>query len=722
LLMVDVSSQNNSVSINVSTGGNSASIKATPDMAQYYSEKSREWAISNRIVDNIDYSSKYYAEKSKESEAKAENYERSVIEKYNSFVEVSNQAEAEFQTLRDDSISQINTVASSGISDIANKTSEAVTEINSNKETATNEINNAKNNAVTQLSKEAQQQLKNIESTGFYMRDDKLYFINSEGEEEEFKSGGAGAVMFDTKIADHILQGEEALGWALQGTYVSGALYPDFYSKCLEEKNNATATETTLADSALTMFVNSNGHQFYNIADKSIVDTFYETFGIADYYGIDEENERVFLPRNKYFAVTGGVVGNGMTLGLTDGTNNVGLYFYNSSKYADNLSIHSEDYGKNVGETASGSYPTSGKTYGITTDPTKSGIVLQPNENKYLYYCVGNTEVTSAITNVTEVTTSENDTIPLFTGMYFDFKPNNVSWLKAGEQQNSAGVYKTCYDTLVQIVNGVNNYDLKVINQADMVSGVDYDEYWILDQDNLTFRTPLTISLKAYDTVAPVVGNGMSLGLTDGSQKFGLRNFALSSTYTTVTDGYGVPVGATTNTSATNVNKAVGVTSDPTKSGIEAHLVENTTAKLYFKVANAVQNLELLDAGEVLEGLANVIPGNSELIASYSKPSVKYIDLEFGASGTIYTAPENGFFAFAGRMTATGANTFLQLIDDNGIEIFKVGSQWSTSGTPEKAFVLPVSKGQRVKQLGGANVTLSYFRFVYDQSSESEAQ
>lgn len=70
--MVDVSSQNNSVSINVSTSGNSASIKATPDMAQYYSEKSREWATSNRIVDGIDYSSKHYANKANESATKAE--------------------------------------------------------------------------------------------------------------------------------------------------------------------------------------------------------------------------------------------------------------------------------------------------------------------------------------------------------------------------------------------------------------------------------------------------------------------------------------------------------------------------------------------------------------------------------------------------------------------------------------------------------------------------
>jgi hypothetical protein len=211
--MVDVSSQNNSVSINVSSGGNSASINATPDMAQYYSEKSREWAISNRIVDNTDYSSKYYAEKSKESETNSQNYERSVIEKYNSFVEASDQAETEIQTIRDDSILQINTVASSGISDITNKTSEAVTEINSNKETATNEINNAKNSAVTQLSKEAQEQLKNIESTGFYMRDDKLYFINSKGEEEEFKSGGGSGL--NGKITNCITSAPQRIKYTL---------------------------------------------------------------------------------------------------------------------------------------------------------------------------------------------------------------------------------------------------------------------------------------------------------------------------------------------------------------------------------------------------------------------------------------------------------------------------------------------------------------------------
>ena len=48
----------------------------------------------------------------------------------------------------------------------------------------------------------------------------------------------------------------------------------------------------------------------------------------------------------------------------------------------------------------------------------------------------------------------------------------------------------------------------------------------------------------------------------------------------------------------------LGVTPDETKSGIEAHL-KQSTSELYFKVANAVQNLELINVGEVMENLTN---------------------------------------------------------------------------------------------------------------------
>ena len=170
--MVDVSSQNNSVSVNVSTGGTSASIKATPDMAQYYSEKSREWAVSNRIVENIDYSSKYYAEKSKESATSA-------LSSAEQAKNVKEQAIEEINSLKDAATNEIQDVAINATSDVTDVKIEAL----SNIQTSTYE-------AIEQIEQEGLEQFNKVKSTGFYMRDDKLYFINSKGEEEEFKSGG----------------------------------------------------------------------------------------------------------------------------------------------------------------------------------------------------------------------------------------------------------------------------------------------------------------------------------------------------------------------------------------------------------------------------------------------------------------------------------------------------------------------------------------------------
>ncbi|MBR5304950.1 MAG: hypothetical protein IKU37_09020 [Candidatus Gastranaerophilales bacterium] len=395
------------------------------------------------------------------------------------------------------------------------------------------------------------------------------------------------------------------------------------------------------------IFKNPNGHKFYPIFLKPQIDEIYNQYGIADFYGIDEENERIFLPRNKYFALTGGVMGNGMTLGLTDGTNNVGLFPPNA--HYENNSANA--YGVQAGTSLTQSGWITNKSLGITTDPTNSGIALEANENKYLYYCVGNTEVTQAITNVTEVTTSENDTIPLFTGMYFDFKPNNVSWLKAGQRQNNAGVYKTCYDELVKAVNGTNPYDLKVINNTHMVNGINYDEYWILDQDNMTFRTPLTIATKSLS--GTVVGNGLALGLTDGTENYGLstRNINSNGGLGATTSGWGQPVGTATSGFTLNAI-ATGVTTDSTKSGI---IAEQSTAQLYFKVANAVQNLELLDAGEVLEGLADKLDrSNKEEIVSWGMPDYVSGILISVTSTTSFIAPCDG--CLFGQFNWSGTN------------------------------------------------------------------
>ena len=117
-------------------------------------------------------------------------------------------------------------------------------------------------------------------------------------------SSDAGLAIGDIVEKDHILSFEESEGLALLGTYVyktavagSRYGYPDFYEKYVDYKNNSEANETTLGDSTITIYNNSNGLKFYDIANKSVVDSWFESTGEAMFYGIDEENERIFLPR-----------------------------------------------------------------------------------------------------------------------------------------------------------------------------------------------------------------------------------------------------------------------------------------------------------------------------------------------------------------------------------------------------------------------------------------
>lgn len=67
---------------------------------------------------------------------------------------------------------------------------------------------------------------------------------------------------------------------------------------------------------------------------------------------------------------TASVQGNGMTLGMTNGTYTGGLQTNTSGT----TGIRQEIYGKDVG-TAGGASFTDGTSWGITTDPTKSGMI-----------------------------------------------------------------------------------------------------------------------------------------------------------------------------------------------------------------------------------------------------------------------------------------------------------------------------------------------------------
>ena len=447
---------------------------------------------------------------------------------------------------------------------------------------------------------------------------------------------GGGFSLFDVVEKDHILSFEESMGFGLLGTYVykepvagSRYGYPDFYNECVAQKEAGTEETITVGDVSFTATKNPNGHIFYDIADKATVDEIFSQRGEAWFYGVDTENERVFLPRGtrSQYTVNTDETGDYVEAGLPNIKSSRGLGYSDDNPTSD---VPPFVYVGSFGNVGGGSSIEKAYSFDASTaNPIygKSDTVQPYATKKLLYIVVGNVKVQSAASDVVDVTTTENDTVPLFTGQYFNFKPNNPSWLKAGEQQDSGGIYTSCYNKLVQALTD-NIWEIKVIDSTAMEEGTDYSEYWIVYQDAMRFRTPLRLS---------------------------------------------------------------------------AALLANNDVQLYFKVANAVENLDLLDAGEVLEVLAtkvdkteidSFINDNALNITNTGVPdNAKRYNISAG-----YTAPTSGW-VFLRNLEESRCHIIIDGID------YDYANDWGDGGS-ENSIIWKVGKGQVISWSGRISAAL----------------
>lgn len=437
---------------------------------------------------------------------------------------------------------------------------------------------------------------------------------------------------------------------------------------------------------SLNLLKNSNGHYFYDIADKDAVDEFYQENGEAWFYGVDTTNERIFLPRTTRFQYTSDTskVGACQEAGLPDieGTfyqyryvDATGAFKLGESKGVDTIGGGGAIFSAtNTSFEASRSNPIYGNSETVTPAAT----------NQLLYIVVGNTEVESAATDVVDVTTTENDTIPLFTGMYYDFTPNNPSWLKAGEQANNGGLYVSAYSKLVnELTDPV--YNLKVIDVSDMESNVDYSEYWKVDQDAMTFTTPtrmaerILVARKEPTDSDPTWYNWYSDGWLEqggnlnqsGSATVTYPKAYIDTNYTVVVtlpfnDASSVTSHVRTDTKTVNSFSTVGgsingIWWQTSGYGAIPSLSDYTEdVKLYFKVANAVENMDLIDLGEITEALADKI-GKTECKAYVTEA------YQNGTSG--YMVYSNGLCEQWGYSTAGLKISFIKPYKDTNYAI-----------------------------------------------------
>ena len=107
---------------------------------------------------------------------------------------------------------------------------------------------------------------------------------------------------------------------------------------------------------------------------------------------------------------------------------------------------------------------------------------------------------------------------------------------------------------------------------------------------------------------------------------------------------------------------------------------------------------------------------NSSWVAQQAMPSKKYINLELGISGTVYTAVANGYIQLVKQ--ATAANQYLVAYDTNlpstTVDENAIAIKWSTSGVNDVLY-FPVRKGQQFiigYTFGGQTIA---FRLIFAQ-------
>lgn len=221
---------------------------------------------------------------------------------------------------------------------------------------------------------------------------------------EVFASGGKGYTppLFMPQWADHELDNTSFLR-ADTFSWQDGTTYSLAYNELLAEYNNSDSVSTT--EGSITFKRTPKGYKIALSTQETAILNKYNADGIAWYYILDTTNKKFKLPRAKHPSLvtltsTAPVVGNGKALGYTNGTiegvwGNTNGWGNGDSRYFCSGLLEKSlpvPVGTSLGFGVS-SFPYE-HAIGVTTDPTKSGLVADLSSNvkdynMYLYFYVG---------------------------------------------------------------------------------------------------------------------------------------------------------------------------------------------------------------------------------------------------------------------------------------------------------------------------------------------
>ena len=566
------------------------------------------------------------------------------------------------------------------MADITTNKEQSMSAINENRISSIEEISNIKITAISDITTAGTTQVANIKQTGFYMRDDKLYYINSQGEETEFKSGGSGLEICDIGMALYVDE-TKGLRRYLNGQIVDinsntqaflnrlkdiTTLHPSLL--CTENEWQTAKTMSAFGQVGKFVF-NYSGEDIVSVRLPRVVNV-----------------QGLFDLQNLGMTVSAGLPN--ITGSVQNALNDTALFNQGGTSSSGSLIVNSRGTSTNAANT--------GSVYGkfndqLLLDASRSSSVygnsdtVQQEAIQYPYFIqvATGSETENNIINEIEL----NNPYSLFDSKYSDHELNNLSWLKSEGQWNAKSVYADAYDKLLKVYNGTETVE----GLSVKLSTEEYTDYdFVLNTANETFRLPLKTKLASGKAV---VGNGMSIGITDGTTNAGLFN-ATDGRLENAINLYGTDVG-TDNASGQIVSaKSLGLTTDPTKSGIE---LSDSGLYLYYYVGETVQNANLIDAGRMGESLTNKVDlSNTQWATNACMPD--------------YSAGINGIFS--GSYTANMNGYIFCLQDNTYNSIFEVRINnnlvWyreNASSYYERCCLIPISKNEIVTGKGITNYT-----------------
>ena len=337
----------------------------------------------------------------------------------------------------------------------------------------------------------------------------------------------------------------------------------------------------------------------------------------------------------------------------------------------------------------------------LSNDIYGNSDTVQQEQIQYPYFIQVSTGCDEGINTIREIELT--NPFVLLEPRFFETEVYNVSWLLANGTYNGSNVvHPSAYQALLV----ENNAEVAIGSTATLSIGTEYtkrglsvklstdnditDYDFVVNTSDETFRLPIKVNLASGKAV---IGNGMTLGLTNGTQNLGMyagnSNFGNSLVSNTGTT-YGSPVGSTrdSNGTANTTLATVGITTDPTKSGIET---SDSDLYLYFYVGETVQNANLINAGRIEEKIASLIPDNADMINGFGLPDYANAIQNLGLPTTVYgsntaqfIAPSDGLVRLNAIKTTSAGSMYLRV---NGNIADYIGSAYTTMATVLRAWV-----------------------------------